>query len=87
MAATPPDPDAEAVFEAVTRHAMQVLAAPESEREPIYEELRGAYRGAGMNDMRLTPVQADAFAWKMDEFIRTLVALIQSRGGVGGGRA
>lgn len=74
------------VLQAVNRRAMEIVSLPENERSERYEIYRDAYKQAGL-DSGMTDEQSDEAAAKMDEWIRSLVTMIETSGGGGGGTA
>ena len=63
---------------------MEIVELPQVDREARYDFYRRAYKdsahGVGMAD-------AEGMSQQMDEWVRALVAIIESGGGAGGGKA
>lgn len=76
----------EAMMGLVNKTAMEVLALPPLEREPLLQRLR-AENERGALSLGNPPAIAKEMADGLDGFVRDMIRLIESTGGGAGGQA
>jgi hypothetical protein len=73
-------------MDAVHRRAMELIELPTEKREERYAYYRRVYYEGAKAD-GASEVQARELSESMDEWVRALVAIIETGGGAEGGRA
>ena len=81
-----PESRAERLLGQLHRWAMEAMELPREEREDFIVEVAGRYHDDALKN-GLAPAQAEAWRRNVDEWLRSLVEVIETSGGAGGGHA